>query len=441
MAEDEAPGWIVATQQALGAIIKRPKLTAALLGKPPFRFLHDIVSEVTRATGFAEGLFGEEELQSGKIKEKELKIAYLAKIIKSVEIATGKTITIRPGKVVAGMEPENTNAFLLQLATAATSGVDNGAVVARTLEAMSSAPPAPKPAPAPTPPQPPEPPMPAAEPDRGLAVAPGMPPLAQPREAQVGAHESHPQQMRTAPLPKAEPSPEPAAGGGGFQRPSTARRRPPKLSSNEVKVDKPPGRNAPAVEIMRDGDEEEEEDTVLMVDREGEKVDTTSMHAKVDPNAHGKLVRNLLEAQNDIENASGERGGGKDGGGESGIIIGKKKGEAAQSKTDITKLRTAIQTLCQSCNPLGRCLEYVHEDLEAMAKELEHWKALRRRKMAELAEEEAKTEASLFTLHQELALAEQDVADKRAQIRFFKASMVKNDAAVEKLLAQVVHVE
>eukprot|EP00962_Isochrysis_galbana_P010635 scaffold2947_cov118-Isochrysis_galbana.AAC.1 len=38
-------------------------------------------------------------------------------------------------------------------------------------------------------------------------------------------------------------------------------------------------------------------------------------------------------------------------------------------------------------------------------------------------------------------MAEQDVADKRAQIRFFKASVVKNDGAVEKLLAQVVNVD
>jgi len=45
----------------------------------------------------------------------------------------------------------------------------------------------------------------------------------------------------------------------------------------------------------------------------------------------------------------------------------------------------------------------------------------------ELQEEEVKTEASLVSLQQELALAEQDVGDKRSQIRFFKASVVKND--------------
>ena len=70
-AADALPEWVVATQTSLGAIIKRPKLTAPLLQKPPFRFLHDIVTEVTRATGFADGLFEGDELVSGKVKVRE----------------------------------------------------------------------------------------------------------------------------------------------------------------------------------------------------------------------------------------------------------------------------------------------------------------------------------------------------------------------------------
>ena len=70
-AADALPEWVVATQTSLGAIIKKPKLTAPLLQKPPFRFLHDIVTEVTRATGFADGLFEGDELVSGKVKVRE----------------------------------------------------------------------------------------------------------------------------------------------------------------------------------------------------------------------------------------------------------------------------------------------------------------------------------------------------------------------------------
>lgn len=46
--------------------LDRPKLTEKLLGKPPFRFLHDIFTNLIKGTGFAEGLYAPEEMDSGK---------------------------------------------------------------------------------------------------------------------------------------------------------------------------------------------------------------------------------------------------------------------------------------------------------------------------------------------------------------------------------------
>lgn len=126
----DTPQWVLDTKLSLESIIKKPKLTEKLLQKPPFRFLHDIVSNVSAATGFASDLFSPDEInpenlqvrnviRTNNSKGREGKIAYLEKIIQHVASISGEEILARPGKIVAGAEPENTNQFLLTLAKVA----------------------------------------------------------------------------------------------------------------------------------------------------------------------------------------------------------------------------------------------------------------------------------------------------------------------------------
>ena len=158
------------TISTLGKIIKKPPLSEKHLKKPPFRFLHDIVFEVSlckvaapglsnlslrqisRTSGFLEGLFqGDERVSNGwndqrvqptivqqdskKIAEKEAKMAFLQKAIDatckapstfcstlhlmlSTAFTIGKSLSAQPRKIVAGHDPENTNIWLQAMAYA-----------------------------------------------------------------------------------------------------------------------------------------------------------------------------------------------------------------------------------------------------------------------------------------------------------------------------------
>ena len=188
-----------------------------------------------------------------------------------------------------------------------------------------------------------------------------------------------------------------------------------------------------------------------MVDTQGDAVNTSSMGQTLPADPVGRLGKNLLAAKDEMEAKGAERERGmaeeeeaKESGG---IILGKKNkggggaGGKMPTKTEVVALRQSIQTLCQSSNPLGRCLEYVQEDLEAMGKELESWRAARHRRAGELQEEEAQTTSALVGLRSELEKVEDLIREKNSQIRYTKAAILRNDATVEKLLSQVVRAE
>ncbi|XP_049834482.1 TRAF3-interacting protein 1 isoform X2 [Schistocerca gregaria] len=118
MTEEVKPDVIKKTQESLGKYVKRPPLTEKLLRKPPFRFLHDIVTCVIRETGFMSGVFSPDELNHENIKDKESKIAFLQKLIETVKATSDSNITARPSKIVAGHEPTKTNELLQGLAKA-----------------------------------------------------------------------------------------------------------------------------------------------------------------------------------------------------------------------------------------------------------------------------------------------------------------------------------
>ncbi|XP_050674975.1 TRAF3-interacting protein 1 [Leptidea sinapis] len=135
--ESDLDQIIKRTQGSLGKFIKRPPLTDKLLKKPPFRFLHDITTSVLTSTGFFAGLFDDKELISENVKDKESKISFLHKIIFVVGTTTGKKLSVKPSKIVAGQEPEKTNLLLQCLADALDRNLTSEEAVKKFKESLN----------------------------------------------------------------------------------------------------------------------------------------------------------------------------------------------------------------------------------------------------------------------------------------------------------------
>uniref|UniRef100_A0A9L0R2T1 TRAF3 interacting protein 1 n=1 Tax=Equus caballus TaxID=9796 RepID=A0A9L0R2T1_HORSE len=98
------------TQEALGKVIRRPPLTEKLLNKPPFRYLHDIITE-----------------------DKDAKISFLQKAIDVVVLVSGEPLSAKPARIVAGHEPERTNELLQRIGKCCLSKLSSDDAVKRVL--------------------------------------------------------------------------------------------------------------------------------------------------------------------------------------------------------------------------------------------------------------------------------------------------------------------
>ena len=83
-------------------------------------------------------------------------------------------------------------------------------------------------------------------------------------------------------------------------------------------------------------------------------------------------------------------------------------------------------------------MDYIQEDLEGMHKELEYWKAERRRKAVEYEELDKTTEDALGPLADAQAKAKEAVLEQQAKIIAIKAQIMNNDQQIQNMLRMVV---
>ena len=77
------------------------------------RFIHDIVVSTLKSTGFPNGYYTLDELDSSNYKDgKTAKIAFLQKLISLVNVGNKSELDVSPTKIVSGLDPLNTNILL-----------------------------------------------------------------------------------------------------------------------------------------------------------------------------------------------------------------------------------------------------------------------------------------------------------------------------------------
>eukprot|EP00968_Pinguiococcus_pyrenoidosus_P007099 scaffold470_cov257-Pinguiococcus_pyrenoidosus.AAC.14 len=410
----------------------RPRLTDKLLGKPPFRFLHDIISAVIRNTGFGAGLFSEEEMDSANVRDKQSKITYLEKIIRLVGMQLNTLVSARPSKIVAGHEPENTNVLLQLLGLCATKVPDSSAAVAAILGN------------APEPKQPERAPGGAASSPKASEPAPAISSVAaEPEQAQAilsDAPEADP-----APASKSV-APEPDQAPTLSTRPVTARRRPPRVRTNVTELEKGQETVAgPAVGILGDDDDDEDEEDIKEEPDEGMLVAPGKAGVAEDKEQHGKVVQAIMKQQQEDEEKAKTEGPdaqAKEGAKRAaGIRLGRVHTHADQkgqvSEFEIDELRKNLQMLCAAVMPLGKCMDFVTEDMATMDRELQKWRSDAARYAEKLRVEQDTTATEVEPLRLKLVDLDEQVKEQVRKVNALKAKIERNDKKIHNLLRSV----
>uniref|UniRef100_A0A7S3ZCY3 TRAF3-interacting protein 1 N-terminal domain-containing protein n=1 Tax=Lotharella globosa TaxID=91324 RepID=A0A7S3ZCY3_9EUKA len=465
---ESLPAAVALSRELLSPLIKRPSLNDKFLSRPPVRYIHDVLINIVKETGLFIGLFSDEELDPKEFKgaDKRKKSMVIKKLLRCASAAVGQNLPIKLKDIFQGIEADKTNMLFHAIAKAAVANVASDVIKAR-LQGRAPSPASRSKDPSPATRRPPrkasqgsDAPAKAQEKDKdeveknalNLAGAaggdsertkgdkPSMPRLnihniasKPPEEATAAYHavanaaaEEQDKELRSA-----RPT----------TRPMTARRAPPKLRSHLVEEKKKAiaDNDAESMGLItednmgEDMDEDEEEEDGVMEGINGLPTEGPDANEK-----HGKLVSDILKFQGKFERKGGvEKKEAVEEGEGQGIRFGrlrKKKGGSNKgfySEEQILFLREKIQQLCQSATPLGKCIEYVCEDMESMNKELHKWKRAYETE-TQIAQKTGKEQdEALAPLYEKLKSLDNDIRNEQDKCTKLQAQIRRNEKTIE----------
>ncbi|KFP01782.1 TRAF3-interacting protein 1, partial [Calypte anna] len=225
-------------------------------------------------------------------------------------------------------------------------------------------------------------------------------------------------------------------------RPSSARPAPPRVKrqeSAEVLLPERSGSGKTVSNVIVDqhvsGDEDDEfvvESAVLLPEMPEMEMVFSSNAEKYTGFSTGGLVKRLLETKKDYE-ASKKSSKVTDR--EKPLVLeADRKKERDLVAKEIEKFQVSIQTLCRSALSLGRIMDYIQEDMDAMKNELQMWRQENRQHAETLQKEQSITDSAVEPLKAELAELEQLIKDQQDKNCAVKANILKNEDKIQRMV-------
>ncbi|XP_034484736.1 TRAF3-interacting protein 1 [Drosophila innubila] len=172
------------------------------------------------------------------------------------------------------------------------------------------------------------------------------------------------------------------------------------------------------------------ENLVIIEDANAHDIEAGATETQLDMDAHqGRLVQQILETQKELVQQSGD--------------TGKEEQQKTQnlaarqsSARQMNDLRDIIQTLTKSVNPLGKLMDFIPEDIDAMQLELTMWRETYTQAAAELKRERNLTASATEPMKQQLLTTEASIAEYKELVDESRHKILQNNERILKMLLE-----
>jgi hypothetical protein len=112
--------------------------------------------------------------------------------------------------------------------------------------------------------------------------------------------------------------------------------------------------------------------------------------------------------------------------------------KAKVDNVDLEAIKEYVQQITKNCNPLGKFVDLLGDDIDSMNKELANWIKDNKTYKDKFDDEMKKSDETLLPLQNELLELEDSIRDEQTQIKAIKSRLIKNEKIIQNLITNVI---